>query len=110
MDSAIPPFKSFTDLPRVTPGQNLGGQPHLEVAIHGGSTPGRVYALVDTGAKASCISTGMLKACGITQKLTEHGGAFSVVGGQRLVLEGACHLSLQLGNCCVLKLSHVAVV
>lgn len=110
IESVMTPVKPFASLERVTPDQTLANQPNLEVGLVNGQTPGRVYALMDTGAKSTCISTGMLKACGITQKLSEHRGVFNVVGGGKLPLAGACTLSLQLGDYCVLKLSNVVVV
>ena len=110
IESVMAPIKPFADLPRVTPGQSLANQPNFEVGIMNGTNPGKVYALMDTGAKSTCISTGMLKACGIDQKLSEHRGIFNVVGGGKLPLAGACTLSLQLEDYCILKLSNVVVV
>ena len=42
--------------------------------------------------------------------MSEHKGTFNVVGGGKLPLAGACTLSLQLEDYCILKLSNVVVV
>jgi hypothetical protein len=56
IESVMAPIKPFADLPRVTPGQSLANQPNFEVGIMNGTNPGKVYALMDTGAKSTCIS------------------------------------------------------
>jgi hypothetical protein len=57
--------KKPNDYPPVGHLASLFDQPHIEAVVLGGSNEGRVHVLVDTGARISLISTGMLKRCGI---------------------------------------------